>query len=634
MSVHEEVLDRGRSSGHLTPARLRELLARDRARVSRFAVSVPVAVWLVCLVAAATLIQLPFVRRVAAPWVFPDEIIYSELAKNFAATGQFAVRDEPMLSYGVLYSLLIAPAFAIWDSLPDAYAAAKAINALLMALAAVPAYLLARFVLPRGLAFLAAVLAVAVPSTAYSGMLMTENAFYPVFLCAALALVRALERPTRGRQLTALALIGIAFVARAQAVALVPALVTAVLVLAALDSRADGERVSFAALRARLRAWAPTWLALGLVALAAPVAQLARGSSPLELVGAYRVVAGQLEPLRFPRWLLLHVAELDLYLGVLPFAAALVVGWTTLRDRSAPRALRVFVAAALGLVLWMLLLVAAFATQPLAQLVHERNLFYVAPLFLTLFLVWIDRGLPRPRRVAALAALVAALLPLTLPFRDLVYNSAFEALALVPWSNSLLDAGAVPVAMALVASVLAGVFLLLPRRLWAVAPLLVLLTFYVTGIAARTQIENASQDGLSRSLAGPRDWVDRAVPPGNEVVALWWQRVPRERIWDWRYFAQRRALWQGELFNRRVGRFFFVGRRMPYNLPDRRLTVGGGGVLVDRDGRPLTGVRYVLAPPAARLEGVVVARDAKTHLALVRVSGTIRTRAAASGRPS
>ena len=634
MSVHEELFDGGRPSGHLTPARLRELLARDRARVARFARSVPVAIWLACLVAVATLLQLPFIRSVAAPWVFPDEIIYSELAKSFAASGSFAVRDEPLLSYGVLYSLLISPAFAVWDSLPDAYTAAKAINALLMSLAALPAYGLARFVLPRGLAFLAAVLAVAVPSTAYSGMLMTENAFYPVFLCAALALVRALERPTRGRQLAALGLIGVAFVARAQAVALVPALVTAVILVAALDTRAAGERVSFAALRTRVRAWTPTWLALAILAVAAPLAQLARGSSPLELVGAYRVVAGQLDPFQLPRWLVLHVAELEVYLGVLPFAAALVVGWTTLRDRSAPRELRVFVAAACGLVLWMLLLVAAFATQPLTRLVHERNVFYVAPLFLTLFLVWIDRGLPRPRRVAAAAAVVAALLPLTLPFRDLVYNSAFEALALVPWSNSLLDPGVVPVAMAVVASVLAAVFLLLPRRLWVVAVLLVLLTFYVTGVAARTQIEKASQDGLTRALVGPPDWVDRAVPPGNEVVALWWQRVPRERMWDRRYFAQRRALWQSELFNRRVGRFFFVGRRMPYNLADRRLTVGAGGMLVDRSGRRLTGIRYVLAPPAARLDGVVVARDAKTDLALVRVSGALRTRAAASGRTS
>ena len=43
---------------------------------------------------------------------------------------------------------------------------------------------------------LGAALSLAPPALLYSGMLMTENAFYPAFLLAALLLVRALERPT------------------------------------------------------------------------------------------------------------------------------------------------------------------------------------------------------------------------------------------------------------------------------------------------------------------------------------------------------------------------------------------------------------------------------------------------------
>ena len=38
----------------------------------------------------------------------------------------------------------------------------------------------------------------------YTGTLMTENAFYPIFLTAALALVLMLERPTWQRQLLVL----------------------------------------------------------------------------------------------------------------------------------------------------------------------------------------------------------------------------------------------------------------------------------------------------------------------------------------------------------------------------------------------------------------------------------------------
>ena len=65
---------------------------------------------------------------------------------------------------------------------PTAYAAAKAINAVLMSLAAIPAYFLARRLLPARLSLVVAALTVTVPSMLYTGELMTENAFYPIFL--------------------------------------------------------------------------------------------------------------------------------------------------------------------------------------------------------------------------------------------------------------------------------------------------------------------------------------------------------------------------------------------------------------------------------------------------------------------
>ena len=82
--------------------------------------------------------------------------------------------------------------------MPDAYAAAKAINASSISLAAVPVVLPRAAPAPAGaLAARGGALALALPSLLYAGTLMTENAFYPLFLCAVLALVLALERPTR-----------------------------------------------------------------------------------------------------------------------------------------------------------------------------------------------------------------------------------------------------------------------------------------------------------------------------------------------------------------------------------------------------------------------------------------------------
>src|SRR5206468_4317174 len=81
-------------------------------------------------------------------------------------------------------------------AVPDAYAAAKTINAAVMSLAAVPAYFLAHRLLRPALALVAAALTVTVPSMLYTGTLMTENVFYPLFLTVALVLVLMLERPT------------------------------------------------------------------------------------------------------------------------------------------------------------------------------------------------------------------------------------------------------------------------------------------------------------------------------------------------------------------------------------------------------------------------------------------------------
>ena len=165
-----------------------------------------------------------------------DELVYSELAKSFAAHGQFLVRGVPRNGYGFVYPVLIAPAWRLFGSVPDAYAAAKAINAVVMSLAAIPAYFLARRLLTPRLALVAAALTVLVPSMLYTGTLMTENAFYPLFLLAALVLVLTLERPTRaapGRCCSRVC--GLAFATRAQAVALFAAALAAPILLGLIE---------------------------------------------------------------------------------------------------------------------------------------------------------------------------------------------------------------------------------------------------------------------------------------------------------------------------------------------------------------------------------------------------------------
>src|SRR5438270_4714791 len=292
------------------------LRARLRAETTAIARSLPAWFWLASLVVASVIVRWGFGRRMVAPWIMVDELVYSELAKSFAATGHFLVRDHPSGSYGFVYPVLISPAYRLYASVPQAYAAAKTINSVLMSLTAVPAYFLARRVVTPALALLAALLAVAVPSTLYAGTMMTENAFYPIFVCAALALVLCLERPTALRQLVLLAISALAYETRPQAVALVPALATAPLLLTWWRGAPWRSLLAF------------RWLygILGAAVVVVLTVELARGHSPVAALGAYETAGHQHYAVgAVLKWLLYHTAELDLYLSLLPFAALLVL---------------------------------------------------------------------------------------------------------------------------------------------------------------------------------------------------------------------------------------------------------------------------------------------------------------------
>ena len=181
--------------------------------------SIPTWAWLAAIVVASTGARALLARGIVAPFIMVDEVIWSELARGFAAAGKPLLRDQPHPGYSPVYPLLISPAYALFDNLPQAYAAVKTLNSLLMSLAAVPAFFLARRVVSDRLALLAALLTVAVPSLAYTGTVMTENAFYPLFLLVALALVRVLERPSPLLVVLLFGLVAVAYGTRVQAVA-------------------------------------------------------------------------------------------------------------------------------------------------------------------------------------------------------------------------------------------------------------------------------------------------------------------------------------------------------------------------------------------------------------------------------
>ncbi len=570
-------------------------LARVRA--------VPAWAWLTGIVVLSVLVRLALARRMVAPWIMVDELLYSELAKSFAEHGRFLVRGVPSEGLGVVYPVLIAPAFKLFASVPDAYAAAKWINSIVMSLAAVPAYFLARRVVRPGLALLAALLTVAVPSMVYTGTLMTENVFYPLFLCVALLLVLALERPTVPRQLGLIALCGLLYLTRAQAIVLVPAVLTAPLLYAG---------------RAGFRRFRVTYGVVGALVVLLVVVQLARGNSLKDLLGAYSAAADTHYTVASSfRWLVYHVGELDLYLGVAPFFALVLLA--VLRP---PRA-RAFLAAAVSLSGWLVLEVSVFASAPFVSRIEERNMFYVAPLFLIALLVWIELGLPRPRAAGVAAAAAAALVG-AVPYAGLLNgNATSDTLAFLPlWTlqDTITTLDEVAAVVVLGAIAIAALVLLLPPR-WALAlPAVVLAWFAVSLWAIETNphggIHHASLGALFGGISRPdRDWVDRTVGRNGDVAFVW--SGNRDKF----------TLWENEFFNRSVGTVYDLGSSAPGGLPTTEVGIDPRtGVLRGADRHT-----FVLTDMSVNLAGTPVATDLVKQMALYRVDGPLRVRAQTSG---
>jgi len=542
-----------------------------------------------------------------APWIMVDELVYSELAKSFAASGHFLVRGQHSGSYGFVYPILISPAYRLYASVPQAYAAAKTINSVLMSLTAVPTYFLARRVVTPALALLAALLAVAIPSTLYAGTMMTENAFYPIFVCAALALVVCLERPTLARQLVLLAVCALAYATRAQAVALVPALVTAPVLLAWWRRESWRSLLAF------------RWLygILGAALVLVLAVELARGHSPVAALGAYETAGHQHYAVdSVLKWLLWHVAELDLYLGLLPFAALILLAAL---GRRLDRAAQAFLAAAVALSVWLVLEVAAFASLPTVHRIEERNMFYLAPLFFTALFLWIDRGLPRPPRLAVPVALVAVALPAVLPYPSLLgVQVQSDTMELLPWwwlQDHVITIGEIRWVVLGCALVLGAAFLRLPRRAALVLPVFVF-AYYAVTLApienGRHGVRNASLGALFQGITtGKRDWIDATVGRSASVAYV---RSGR---------ADAQTLWQNEFFNRSVGPVYELASPLGGGLPATEVHVDRRDGLIRAGRRPID-TAYALTDGSVALAGQILALDRPKGIFLFRTDSPLR----------
>ena len=555
-------------------------------------------------------------RRVGAPWIMGDEIIYSENAKSVADGGGLAIRGEPS-SIRTLYPVLVAPAW-LAESIETAFAIAKGINTVLMTVAAFPLYLWARRLVSPAWALAAAGLLLLMPAFAYTGTIMTENAFLPIFVFALFALARALETPTLTWQLVALAAALVSASIRVQGLVLVAVLVTAILLDALVVAWGTRGRRGRAFL-GRLTTFAPIAAALALLAVAyLTYALVASGSAVSSGLGTYQAVTevGRYSLWHGIRWTGFHAGELAFSVGLIPVFAfgVLVSAW--LRPAALP-AERAFVSVTAAALLWLVPQAGFFASR-FSGRIEERNMFYVAPLLLLALVAWAARGAPRTTRATAVAVGVPVALMSTIPFERLFNVSLLsDTFALIPLMrvSGVVDGGTDAARFLFglggVAAVL--LFVLVPRRfasvtIGAVALFLALSAWSVAGTLR-------DQANLTRLEAGSADvsWIDDAI--GTHADAPF--------VFTADLVANSHPLWQTEFWNRSVGDVYGLDVVDPTGLPTVRTTIDARGrfVSVDESRRLLT-PRYVVAQPAVGIAGERIANA--DRLVLYRIRGPLR----------
>jgi hypothetical protein len=284
-----------------------------------------------------------------------------------------------------------------------------------------------------------------------------------------------------------------------------------------------------------------------------------------------------------------------------------------------------FLAAALAVTCSFVVEVSLYTPAlPWFRRVFERSMFYAAPLLVVALLLWIERGMPRPRFTALAAAAVLAGLPATLPYGSLLTeNVTSDTLALVPWlklRETAFSPQAIRAVILLASLGAAVVFLRLPRRRGYVLPAAVLVYFALVLTAVENRFRLVSF-GASVAVAelGAPDWIDRAVGPSATASVV--------RSGD----TLDGTTWGTEFFNRSVRNVYDLGEPLPGGLPEASVHLDGSGVVRDHLGRPVYGP-YALADRSLDVAGRVVARSPSDELTLYAVAGPVHVTARTDGR--
>jgi hypothetical protein len=453
----------------------------------------PVAVSILCGLGGVLWFSLG--RAITEPLVFSDELIHGEAARDLALHGSLATHG-----YGFVTPAIDSVAYLVTTSDVSAYRLVQALNVVVMVSTAFVVYPLARRAVSARWALVVAGLSLILPWLAYARFVLTEPDFYPVFLLFALALVRALEQPTARRQVIVLAALLLTYLTRTQAAALAAAIVCAVPIYGI--ARGD--------LRRTLRAFAPTWALYGAGAVIVVLALATGVWSPL---GPYRpLLDGFKHPHGLAIWAAANLSSLFLGLGLLVGVGA-PLGVVMMLRRSASAGAAALAAVTVATTAALLASVSLLSESVYGQgSVHERDLFFAAPLLIACAIAWANAGCPRPRLGTGLIVVAVIGLAALIPAGAITPHSV-DALSFKVWSH--VHAGGLSPRDWIIASTAAAALAVgVTRSAW---PFVLTVALAAVGVAAASDYRSP----VTRAEVSRYAWVDPAVPANAQVTLLY-----------------------------------------------------------------------------------------------------------------
>ncbi|MGZ4372909.1 MAG: hypothetical protein ACXVRQ_12055, partial [Gaiellaceae bacterium] len=290
----------------------------------------------------------------------------------------------------------------------------------------------------------------------------------------------------------------------------------------------------------------------------------------------YRDVFTTYDVAAVARWSWYTLGNLGLYVAVIPLVAApaaLTDLWSRGRKGSVRDASFLGVFVSINVI--TVLIVAAFSSATFGgERLHDRYLFYVVPLWLVLFALWLVRGAPFSWRSLTVGAALSAALLATLPQRLLLRdtNLQFDAVATAFWSRIReVDASRPGVLRVLllfaVLAALGAILVARKRPLTLLVPVAVVFVLNAVFVW-QSRIHDADISVFADNQPPTWSWVDHAVPGNAEVsdVVIESGRCQPVNLGAFRWT---------EFFNARITPVLRVGVPADITTDGRSVRIGG-----------------------------------------------------------